>query len=125
MHIMKIKSLLLTTLIALTTVACENKPTVTEAQTPIPTVTEQTNIIQQKQIVNKSSSKQTVSTKKSLPAQTEAVKTATAPTPQTTEETLAEVAKHGRAITKTQTSKARTRAQQAEDDMMQDIGSDK
>ncbi len=110
---------------ALTIVACENKPAVTEAQTPIPTTIEKSNIIQQKQIVNKYPSKQTVSTKKSLPAQTEAVKTATTPTPQTTEETLAEVANHGRVITKTQISKARTRAQQAEDDMMQDISSDK
>jgi hypothetical protein len=122
---MKIKSLLLSTLMALTLVACENKPAVTEAQTPIPATIEKSNIIQQKQMVNKPPSKQAVSAKKSLPAQTEAVKTVSAPTTQTTEETLAEVANHGRAITKTQTSKARTRAQQAEYDMMQDISSDK
>lgn len=46
-------------------------------------------------------------------------------TPRATEQSLAEISTHGREVTKTQTSKARTRAQAAEDDMMKDLSSDK
>jgi hypothetical protein len=40
---------------------------------------------------------------------------------ETTEQSLADISKHGREITKTQESKSRTRAQMAEDEMLKDL----
>ena len=41
---------------------------------------------------------------------------------ETTEQSLADISKHGREVTKTQESKTRTRAQMAEDEMAKDLG---
>lgn len=40
---------------------------------------------------------------------------------QTTEQSLADISRHGREVTKTQESKSRTRAQIAEDEMLKDL----
>lgn len=41
--------------------------------------------------------------------------------PQTTEQSLTEISTYGREVTKTQVSKSRNRAQEAEDDMLRDL----
>lgn len=63
---------------------------------------------------------------KPLPVAAESsVKTATDKPKLTSEQILTDVTDHGREVTKTQVSKSRTRAQQAEDEMMQEVAQHK
>lgn len=126
---MKIKYLLLSVTLALLTVACEKKTEVSSVSTPsaAPIVEGNTQKILPKREPATHLKKETVKAEKSTAIPTENSATAPSPAPvtQTTEETLADVSKYGREVTKTQTSKTRTRAQQAEDDMMKDLQNDK
>jgi len=126
---MQSKYLLLSIILTLTTVACEQKTEVTPVPAPstAPIVEENTQKILPKTEPAKHLKKEAVKAEKSIAVPTESSTTTPTPAPvmQTTEETLAEVSKYGREVTKTQTSKSRTRAQQAEDDMMKDLEDDK
>ena len=59
---------------------------------------------------------------KALPQPAErSEKKSTATVKETTEQSLADISRHGREVTKTQESKSRTRAQMAEDEMAKDL----
>lgn len=63
-----------------------------------------------------------VKTDKTTPAKIEnSEKKAPIAVKETTEQSLADISKHGREVTKSQESKTRTRAQIAEDEMLKDL----
>lgn len=112
---------------AIIATGCQQK---TETASIVPaSVPEQTQKIQEPAIKTPQAEKpenKPVKTGKTAPAATNYM--AKAPPiaiTKTTEQSLAEVSAYGREVTRTQVSKSRTRAQQAEEDMTKDIASEK
>ncbi len=100
---------------ALTLAACDKKPETAAAAAPAPVVesTSKTPSAAQPKAAEKKA-------ENAKPVVTESTQTAAAK-PQAVEDGIEEVNKYGRAVTKTQESKTRTRAQLAEEEMQRDL----
>ena len=138
---MKIQFIILSLAFLISTTGCEQKSSVTS--TPSIPEPEKTLEVQETITPTKPVEQETIKPVKPVvqekQAPIEAVKTtqtkpvaaeksdvvSTPKMPQTSEQSLAEVASYGRDVTKTHTSKTRTRAQLAEDEMMKDVAAHK
>ena len=100
---------------ALTLAACDKKQETAPAAAPAPVVESTAKAPAAAQA--KTAEKKAGMTK---PVVTESTQTAPAK-PQAAEDAIEEVNKYGRAVTKTQESKTRTRAQLAEEEMQRDL----
>lgn len=123
---MKIQHLILTALV-ITFTGCDQKPSPSSIPTAPVNNTVQKGQKAAPQVKNeqlKTNKEQVKTSKTPVVTESSANASPTKVTP-TTEQSLAEISKHGRDVTKTQESKSRTRAQEAEDEMMKDLASHK
>lgn len=110
---MQIHHIVLTSILLILIGGCEQKQT---TQTEAPATAEQ------KVQAPSTKVKEIKETAKATPAKVESSENKSpAAVKQTTEQSLADISRHGREVTKTQESKSRTRAQIAEDEMLKDL----
>ena len=112
---MKIQHLILTALV-ITLTGCDQKP----SPSSIPTAPVNNTVQKGQKAAPQVKNEQVKTSKAPVVTESSANASPTKVTP-TTEQSLAEISKHGRDVTKTQESKSRTRAQEAEDEMMKDL----
>ena len=114
---MKIHHIALSSILLILAGGCEQKPA---TQTEAPTTPAQKAQVPAGKVIDVK--KEAAKADSALPPKVEdGASIPSAAATKTTEQSLADISKHGREVTKTQESKSRTRAQMAEDEMLKDL----